>query len=362
MSSERLSSTSGAAKRRAKKRKADEMAKVAGSMNKFISVKEPALAVEPLIDDTTSKQPLSTTVETTVDTTSQTTERGETQNDEQSNQNVAIHSNTHLMGSEIDKKLDTSNENDEIINMCNKEASSFEDLNSEIHPQSTLSHKIHSHTEADEDCGKAENESPSWVICAAKASLLGDLTLELQTLASKVKNDNFNLSEFLVQAAELSECSQRIASDLCTEAQKALKEYQQTIHFECACNKEDDLVDHDPGKRPQKLSENQKKYLISLGPCQPQLSSFPKKKELEKCSKQCKFSAAWYSEFPHLEYSVSKDAAYCFVCSLFPEGPGRAKADPAWVQGNNTWSKMKGSLGRNKEGKLECFSFYQRVT
>ena len=155
-----------------------------------------------------------------------------------------------------------------------------------------------------------------------------------------------------MQAAELSDCSQRLVSDFCTEAQKALKEYQQTIHFECVSNKEDDLVDHDPGKRPQKLSENHKKYLISLGPCQPQLSSFPKKKELENCSKQCKFSAAWYSEFLHLEYSVSKDAAYCFVCSLFPEGPGRASADPAWVQGNNTLSKMKGSLGRNKEGKL----------
>ena len=84
------------------------MAKIAGSMNiEFVSVKEPALTVEPLIDDTTSKQPLSTTVETTVDITSQTTECGETQNDEQSNQNVAIPSNTHLMGSEIDKKLDT---------------------------------------------------------------------------------------------------------------------------------------------------------------------------------------------------------------------------------------------------------------
>ena len=188
-------------------------------MNKFVSVKEPALAVEPLIDDTTSKQPLSTTV----DIKSQTTERGETQNDEQSNQNVAIPSNRHLMGSEIDKKLlDTSNENDEIINMCNKEASSFEDLNSEIHSQSTPSHKIHSHTEADEDCGRAENESPSWVICAAKASLLGNLTLELQTLASKVKNDNFNLSEFLVQAAELSDCSQRVRDlpQICAQKHK----------------------------------------------------------------------------------------------------------------------------------------------
>ena len=46
------------------------------------------------------------------------------------------------MGSEIDKKLDTSNENDEIINLCNKEASRFEHLNSEIPSQSTLSHKF----------------------------------------------------------------------------------------------------------------------------------------------------------------------------------------------------------------------------
>ena len=46
------------------------------------------------------------------------------------------------MGSEIDKKLDTSNENDEIINLCNKEASRFERLNFEIPSQSTLSHKF----------------------------------------------------------------------------------------------------------------------------------------------------------------------------------------------------------------------------
>ena len=176
---------------------------------------------------------------------------------------MAIPSNRHLMGSEIDK-LDTSNENDEIINLCNKEASSFEHLNSEIPSQSTLSHKIHSHTEANEDCGRAENESPSWVICAAKASLLGNLNLELHTLASKVKNDNFNLSEFLVQAAELSDCSQRLASDFCTEAQKAQKEYQQTIHFECASNKEDDLVDHDPWKRPQKLSDRESKKVLDI--------------------------------------------------------------------------------------------------
>ena len=88
---------------------------------------------------------------------------------------------------------------------------------------------------------------------------------------------------------------------------------------------------------------------MSLSPWQTCLSSFPKK---DKGSKQNKFSASRYSKFPHLQYSFSKDAAYCFVCFLYPEGPGCSKADSSWVKGNNMWSKMKGSLGRNKEGKL----------
>ncbi len=69
------------------------------------------------------------------------------------------------MGSEIDKKLDTSNENDESLTcVIKKQVALSTCMNSEIHSQSTLSHKIHSHTEADDDCGRAENECPSWVI------------------------------------------------------------------------------------------------------------------------------------------------------------------------------------------------------
>ena len=45
-------------------------------------------------------------------------------------------------------------------------------------------------------------------------------------------------------------------------------------------------------------------------------------------------------------------APYCFVCSLFPDGPGRGKAESSWVEGNSHWAKMKGSQGKNKQGKL----------
>ena len=44
---------------------------------------------------------------------------------------------------------------------------------------------------------------------------------------------------------------------------------------------------------------------------------------------------------------------YCFVCSLFPEGPEKEKSDNAWYRtGVRSWHKMK-SVGKQKAGKLE---------
>ena len=68
--------------------------------------------------------------------------------------------------------------------------------------------------------------------------------------------------------------------------------------------------------------------------------------------KQCRFSAVWYSSFPHLEYSISKDATFCYVCSLFPSAPGRKHADAAWsTDGMRQCHKMT-SRGTKKKGKL----------
>ncbi|KAF0698493.1 52 kDa repressor of the inhibitor of the protein kinase-like, partial [Aphis craccivora] len=58
--------------------------------------------------------------------------------------------------------------------------------------------------------------------------------------------------------------------------------------------------------------------------------------------------------YPHLEYSTAKDAAYCFVCSLFPDVAGRQKSKGYWNEiGVTGWKKMKGSSGLNKMGKLQ---------
>ncbi|KAF0764466.1 zinc finger MYM-type protein 1-like [Aphis craccivora] len=118
----------------------------------------------------------------------------------------------------------------------------------------------------------------------------------------------------------------------------------------------DHFIEHDPGNRKTIESASQRKYLVSLGPYQPKLATYPKNSDIAH-GKQNQFSSLWFKEFPHLEYSVVKDAAFCFICSLFPKGPNRNFAEIAWVKnGVNAWYKFK-SRGKKKSGKLaEHFS------
>ncbi|CAB4034413.1 zinc finger MYM-type 1-like, partial [Paramuricea clavata] len=110
-------------------------------------------------------------------------------------------------------------------------------------------------------------------------------------------------------------------------------------------------VEHDPGLRGEVCGENQKKYLIEHGPFQPKLSCFPANQDISQ-GKQNRFSPRWYNEYPHLEYSIKKDAVFCFVCSLFHDTPSKEKADPSWIStGVRKWHNMK-SVGKNKQGKL----------
>ena len=51
----------------------------------------------------------------------------------------------------------------------------------------------------------------------------------------------------------------------------------------------------------------------SKGPCQPHNHIFPKKYGKDNRS----FRDAWFKDNIWLKYSVSKDAAFCFLCFLF---------------------------------------------
>lgn len=114
-----------------------------------------------------------------------------------------------------------------------------------------------------------------------------------------------------------------------------------------------ELLPRDPGLRHNtKLNKNEKQYLLSQGPCQPLMSNYLVDPHINK-RKQNSFSSKWYAEYPYLEYSVAKDAAYCFACCLCSDVAGSKGNDSAWIdEGVRSWHKFK-SRGKCKEGKLK---------
>ena len=118
-----------------------------------------------------------------------------------------------------------------------------------------------------------------------------------------------------------------------------------------------DPVSKDPGLRPLITTKRQRLYLAQIGPQQPKLFNYPSNEDIARRNKQNRFMAVWFSQYPFLEYSTEKDAAFCFVCQMFPKGIDRERSTQNWCcTGVRKWDKMK-SRGAGNSGKLsEHFS------
>ncbi|WVZ70180.1 hypothetical protein U9M48_018866 [Paspalum notatum var. saurae] len=102
---------------------------------------------------------------------------------------------------------------------------------------------------------------------------------------------------------------------------------------------EDDIygIEHDPCLRLPISSydvndqDSVRMAYIALGPCRPKMKivDFPQ----HECGGMRRFNPKWFSEFSWLEYSVDRDAAYCFVCFLFKDNNKFAGGDK-FVNGN----------------------------
>ena len=57
-----------------------------------------------------------------------------------------------------------------------------------------------------------------------------------------------------------------------------------------------------------------RRHYLTKGPCQPVLNDFPLSYFSEKPHR---FRSDWYRGRKWLEYSIEKDAAFCFYCYLF---------------------------------------------
>ena len=54
-------------------------------------------------------------------------------------------------------------------------------------------------------------------------------------------------------------------------------------------------------------------FIVRSGPIQPNVN-FP---FTQRGAKHFRFQKSWYESNPNLEYSVQKDAAFCFCCRVF---------------------------------------------
>jgi hypothetical protein len=101
-------------------------------------------------------------------------------------------------------------------------------------------------------------------------------------------------------------------------------------------------IEHDPGLRSPISSyavndqDSVRRAYIAMGPCQPKMKKedFPQ----HECGGMCRFLPSWFQEFKWIEYSVDKDAAFCFVCYLFKDSCRYAGGDAFVDGGFRNWN------------------------
>ncbi|XP_013729948.2 zinc finger MYM-type protein 1-like [Brassica napus] len=90
---------------------------------------------------------------------------------------------------------------------------------------------------------------------------------------------------------------------------------------------------------PNQRDEVRRKYL-TRGPCQPYGHVFQKKK-IGRAARR--FNPAWFEKYGNwLEYSVSKDKAFCLCCYLFRDDIPKQGGNYAFVtEGFSCWKKLE---------------------
>ena len=191
-----------------------------------------------------------------------------------------------------------------------------------------------------------------WIESVATLSCISNYVNECQTLVNDArKSDIPNIEQWIEEAKNTVTLIQENCGRFVEKSDTILQDIQRMKLKVNDSNPAQVSVEHDPAQRSEVRDDNQREYLVELGPFQPRLPCFPTNPDIPQ-EKQNRFSPRWYDEYPHLAYSVEKDAVFCFVCSLFNDTPSKEKADPSWkTTGVRKWHKMK-SVGKSKQRKL----------
>ena len=127
------------------------------------------------------------------------------------------------------------------------------------------------------------------------------------------------------------------------------------------------LLPHDPGKRipileyPATDRDAVRRGYITMKRCDPRTHNFPRR----QIGGMRRFNVAWFDKYDWLEYSVEKDAAFCFVCYLFKDKVDSMAANDCFIKGGfRGWNKIGrfnlhvGGLGSLHNQAYEKYNFF----
>ena len=131
-----------------------------------------------------------------------------------------------------------------------------------------------------------------WIRCAVHLAVIIDQAKDLiYTLTKDYKVHN--RIEFLTNITTFCNDIKSLCGDLALKTKNVLNhELNNNDDKEDLLTKildRNDQVSHDPGSRPATLNDNQRRYLINLGPYRPILSSYPKNEEMKQIRDTCCF-------------------------------------------------------------------------
>ncbi|XP_050298067.1 uncharacterized protein LOC126740374 [Anthonomus grandis grandis] len=249
---------------------------------------------------------------------------------------------------------DKNSENDFIQEQSEKASSQVENIslnfnvNEEEFDKTKPSTSQNSQEDFDNNVSD-EVDHNNWFECTGSfASLLDHLT-NAKNLLTNIQTD-CNIDEYItiIQILDITNTIKEKCelTRVSCESYVSVLEKKRSIYEVDKHVGDNMMILHDPGIRQEIKTDKERDFLIALGPHQPNLRMFPS-------DGKNRFNSGWYKEYPFLEYSTAKDAAFCFVCFLFPTGVGREKSELAWSKnGVSSWGKMKSS-GSKKLGKLQ---------
>ena len=116
----------------------------------------------------------------------------------------------------------------------------------------------------------------------------------------------------------------------------------------CPDDVSDLFLNGDPaGRVGINLTDQHREYLLSKGPQNSMLDSYPVNPSIPALKQNC-FTKSWYNINPFIEYSRNLDKIFCVACFLF--GSKIGCSENMWQnEGLNRWDKMKGRGTKKKD-------------